>query len=68
MKRLPKTYVFGLKIFIVNVAYGHLLFLLFLLVSTALPDVAQGEKVDLKEHYFENQRIQVVQLSLLYLL
>ncbi len=68
MKRLPKTYVFGLKIFIVNVAYGHLLFLLFLLVSTALPDVAQGEKVDLKEYYFENHRIQVVQLIRLSLL
>jgi len=50
------------------VAYGHLLFLLFLLLSTALPDVAQGEKVDLKEYYFENHRIQVVQLIRLSLL
>ncbi len=38
------------------IIYGHLFLLLFLLVSTVLPDV-NGEKLyDLKKYYFENHR------------
>ncbi len=38
------------------IAYGHLLLLLFLLVSTALPDDIQQSRINLKEHYFKNHR------------
>ncbi len=38
------------------IAYGHLLFLIFLLVSTALPDDIQNGRIDLKEYYFKNHR------------
>jgi len=38
------------------IAYGHLLFLTFLLVSTALPDVIEKNDFDLKSYYFENHR------------
>ena len=38
------------------IAYGHLLFLLFLLVSTALPDVIKGKGIELKIYYFQNHR------------
>ena len=38
------------------IAYGHLLFLLFLLVSTALPDVIDKKGVELKNYYFKNHR------------
>jgi hypothetical protein len=37
-------------------AYGHLLLLLFLLVSTALPDVIEKKGVELKNYYFSNHR------------
>ena len=35
-------------------AYGHLLLIIFLLVSTALPDDILTDKVDLKTYYFSN--------------
>ncbi len=35
-------------------AYGHLLVLIFLSVSTVLPDENQQNGVDLKKYYFEN--------------
>ena len=38
------------------IAYGHLLFLTFLLVSTALPDVIEKNGIELKSYYFNNQR------------
>jgi len=38
------------------IAYGHLLVLIFLLVSTALPDDIQKNGVELKAYYFENHR------------
>lgn len=38
------------------IAYGHLLFLLFLLVSTALPDVIEKNCIELKSYYFKNHR------------
>lgn len=38
------------------IAYGHLLFVIFLLVSTALPDDIPKNKIDLKEYYFNNHR------------
>jgi len=38
------------------IAYGHLLLLLFLLVSTALPDVIEEKGVELKQYYFKNHR------------
>lgn len=38
------------------IAHGHLLFLFFLLVSTALPDVVDKKGCDLKSYYFENHR------------
>ncbi len=38
------------------IAYGHLLFLIFLLVSTALPDVIEKNGIDLREYYFKNHR------------
>jgi len=37
-------------------AYGHLLVLFFLSVSTVLPDNNQQNGVDLKEYYFKNHR------------
>ena len=38
------------------IAYGHLLFLTFLLVSTALPDVIDKNGIELKSYYFKNHR------------
>ncbi len=38
------------------IAYGHLLFLLFLLVSTALPDAVEKTGINLKNYYFNNHR------------
>lgn len=38
------------------VAYGHLLFVIFLLVSTALPDSVPVGGVNLKTYYFDNHR------------
>ena len=38
------------------IAYGHLLLLIFLLVSTALPDIIEKKGVDLKSYYFKNHR------------
>lgn len=38
------------------IAYGHLLFLIYLLVSNALPDYVDKEGVDLKQYYFQNHR------------
>ncbi|MFQ6606101.1 MAG: hypothetical protein ACE5DP_00385 [Fidelibacterota bacterium] len=38
------------------IAYGHLLLLIFLLVSTILPDVIGQKGVDLKSYYFKNHR------------
>jgi len=41
------------------IAHGHLLFLFFLLVSTALPDVIDKNGIDLKSYnlkQFENSR------------
>jgi len=38
------------------IAYGHLLFLTFLLVSTALPDVIEKKGIELKSYYFKNHR------------
>lgn len=38
------------------IAYGHWLFLTFLLVSTALPDVIEKNGIDLKNYYFKNHR------------
>ncbi|MCD4706357.1 MAG: hypothetical protein K8S62_01310 [Candidatus Sabulitectum sp.] len=38
------------------VAYGHWLFLTYLLVSAALPDAVEGSGIDLKSYYFENHR------------
>jgi len=38
------------------IAYGHLLFLIFLLVSAALPDEPNKSKTDLKDYYFKNHR------------
>ena len=38
------------------IAYGHLLFLTFLLVSAALPDVIEKNGIDLKRYYFKNHR------------
>ncbi len=38
------------------IAYGHLLFLTFLLVSTALPDIIEKSELDLKSYYFRNHR------------
>ncbi len=40
----------------VFIAYGHLFVLLFLLVSSALPDVEKDDEVDLKTYYFQNHR------------
>jgi hypothetical protein len=37
-------------------AYGHLLLLIFLLVSVALPDEVQKKHLDLKEYYFRVSR------------
>lgn len=38
------------------IAYGHLLFLIFLAVSTALPDELDRNDIDLKSYYFRNHR------------
>jgi len=38
------------------IAYGHMLLLLFLLVSTALPDVIEEKGIELKNYYFSNHR------------
>jgi len=38
------------------IAYGHLLLVIFLLVSTALPDVIDEKGIDLKHYYFQNHR------------
>ena len=38
------------------IAYGHLLLLIYLAVSTVLPDVAEKKEVDLRNYYFENHR------------
>jgi len=38
------------------VVYGHLLFLIFLLVSTVLPDDVKKRGICLKEYYFQNHR------------
>ncbi len=38
------------------IAYGHLLFIIFLLVSTALPDVIEKDGIELKNYYFNNHR------------
>ncbi|MBN2088204.1 hypothetical protein JW964_01250 [candidate division KSB1 bacterium] len=38
------------------IAYGHLLFLTFLLVSAALPDVIDKNGIELKTYYFNNHR------------
>ena len=38
------------------IAYGHLLLLLFLLISTALPDVVEKDGIDLRTYYFNNHR------------
>ncbi len=38
------------------VVYGHLLILLYLLVSAALPDEIQKKGINLKEYYFQNHR------------
>lgn len=38
------------------IAYGHLLLVIFLLVSTALPDVIEKNGIDLKSYYFKNHR------------
>lgn len=38
------------------IAYGHLLFLTFLLTSTALPDVTDKNGIELKTYYFKNHR------------
>lgn len=38
------------------IAYGHLLFLTFLLVLTALPDVIEKNGIELKSYYFNNHR------------
>lgn len=38
------------------IAYGHLLFLTFLLVSTALPDKIEKNGIELKSYYFKNHR------------
>ena len=37
-------------------AYGHLLFLIFLAVSTVLPDDIQQNEISLKDYYFSNHR------------
>jgi len=37
-------------------AYGHLLVLIFLSVSTVLPDENQQNGIDLKDYYFKNHR------------
>jgi len=37
-------------------AYGHLMILLYLLVSAVLPDVIPKKGVDLKEYYFQHHR------------
>ncbi|MBN2566289.1 MAG: hypothetical protein JXB46_11320 [Candidatus Eisenbacteria bacterium] len=36
--------------------YGHILLLLYLVVSAVLPDEVPAEGLDLKEHYFETRR------------
>ena len=38
------------------IAYGHLLLLLFLLASSALPDKIQKNGINLKDYYFQNHR------------
>ena len=38
------------------IAYGHMLLILFLLVSTALPDEVEKDGVALKAYYFQNHR------------
>ena len=38
------------------IAHGHWLFLTFLLVSTALPDVIDKNGIELKSYYFKRQR------------
>ena len=38
------------------IAYGHLLLLIFLLVSSALPDAVDNSGIDLKIYYFKNHR------------
>lgn len=38
------------------IAYGHLMILLYLLVSAALPDKVEENGVDLKNYYFNNHR------------
>lgn len=40
----------------VFIAYGHLMLLLFLLVSNVLPDNVEETGVDLKKYYFDNHR------------
>lgn len=38
------------------IARSHLLFLLYLLVSTSLPDEIPNEGLDLKDYYFQNRK------------
>ncbi|NOX87753.1 MAG: hypothetical protein GXO77_01920 [Calditrichaeota bacterium] len=44
------------NIFIIFLAYGHLLVLLYLTVSSVLPDSVPTEGIDLKQYYFSNHR------------
>ncbi|NOY06649.1 MAG: hypothetical protein GXO82_08490 [Chlorobi bacterium] len=44
------------KNFIIFIGYGHLLVLLYLLVSSVFPDSIPDEGISLKQYYFSNHR------------
>lgn len=52
---IPKDNPEGYNI-ITFLAYGHLMILLYLLISVVLPDKIQKKGINLKEYYFQNHR------------
>ncbi len=42
--------------YLVFIGYGHMMVLLYLVVSTVLPDSVPPEGIDLKRYYFDNHR------------